>query len=153
MGAIACESPRISARMTLDFAIVTMTDSTDRLEQVERNLSLISDRLTAFQEVMNATATSNQAQMEVVNGALARTTVIVERLGTQTASRLQQHDLELDDHDVRVERLERDHVEHSDRMGKLDALLTVMQEDRQTTLQILQMMTARFAGEPPVGES
>jgi deferrochelatase/peroxidase EfeB len=130
-----------------------MTDSNDRLEQVERNLSLISDRLTAFQEVMNATATSNQAQMEVINGALARTTVIVERLGTQTSNRLQQHDLELDDHDVRVERLERDHVEHSDRMGKLDALLTVMQEDRQTTLQILQMMTARFSGEPPVGDS
>jgi deferrochelatase/peroxidase EfeB len=130
-----------------------MTNPNDRLEQVERNLNLISDRLTAFQEVMNASASSNQAQMEVINGALARTTVIVERLGGQTANRLQQHDLELDDHDVRVERLERDHVEHSDRMGKLDALLTVMQEDRQTTLQILQMMTARFAGESPMGES
>jgi deferrochelatase/peroxidase EfeB len=130
-----------------------MTDSNDRLEQVERNLNLISDRLTAFQEVMNASANSNQAQMEVINGALARTTVIVERLGNQTANRLQQHDLELDDHDVRVERLERDHVEHSDRMGKMDILLTVMQEDRQTTLQILQMMATRFSGEPPVGES
>jgi TolA-binding protein len=91
----------------------------------------------------------NTRNISVIQQQIGSMAGAIEQLALATDRRLQQHDLELDDHDVRVERLERDHVEHGDRMDKLDALLTVMQADRQTTLQILQMMTARFAGEPP----
>jgi hypothetical protein len=84
--------------------------------------------------------TDSNDNLARIETALAATTEIVQRLGERTAARLQQHDLELDDHDERIERIERDHIEHSDRMAKL--------EDIQTDIrQILQMMTSRLSGE------
>jgi hypothetical protein len=77
----------------------------------------------------------------------------IEQLALATNRRLQQHDLELDDHDVRVEVQERLQSAHGGRMDKIDALLAEMREDRKTTQQILQIMMARFPGEPPMGEA
>jgi chromosome segregation ATPase len=113
---------------------------TDRLDRIEQNLSQLSDRMMAFQEMMTASASANQVQMETIIQAIANATLTVERMGERTAARLQQHDLELDDHDQRIERLERDHAEHAARMAKLEDIQNDMR-------QILQMMTGRLSGE------
>jgi hypothetical protein len=79
-------------------------------------------------------------KLDRIESALAATAEIVQRLGERTDARLVQHDHELDDHDVRIERLERDHSEHADRMAKLEEIQTDIR-------QILQMMTSRLSGE------
>jgi TolA-binding protein len=88
----------------------------------------------------------NTRNISVVQQQIGSMAGAIEQLALATNRRLQQHDLELDDHDVRTERLERDHIEHSDRMAKL--------EDIQADIRImLQMLTRRLSGEPPDGEN
>jgi PPE-repeat protein len=71
---------------------------------------------------------------------VAATSASVTELTTYSRNRTQQHDEELDDHDVRVERLERDHAEHADRMAKL--------EDIQADIRgMMQMLARRLSGE------
>lgn len=96
--------------------------------------------------------TDSNDRLDRVETALAATAEIVQRMGERADARLSQHDLELDDQDLRTERLERDHIEHADRMEKLEALLVEIKEERKDIRAILQMMAARFAGEPPQGE-
>jgi hypothetical protein len=95
--------------------------------------------------------TDSNPNLDRIEAALAATTEIVQRMGERTDARLTQHDLELDDQDLRTERLERDHIEHADRMAKLETLLIEIKEERKDIRAILQMMAARFAGEPPSG--
>jgi TolA-binding protein len=88
----------------------------------------------------------NTRNISVVQQQIGSMAGAIEQLALATNRRLQQHDLELDDHDVRTERLERDHIEHSDRMAKL--------EDIQADMRImLQMLTRRLSGEPPDREN
>jgi hypothetical protein len=95
----------------------------------------------AIDRLMTVTAeTSNNITR--LEGVVSQIATVVEQLATGTDRRLKQHDLELDDHDVRVERLERDHLEHSDRMAKLEEIQTDIRA-------ILQSVTARLTGEPP----
>jgi septal ring factor EnvC (AmiA/AmiB activator) len=117
---------------------------TDRnIDQINHNL----DQVLAI----SADNTRNIAQTNQTVVAMAQTitamAATVTELTTYTRSRTQQHDEELDDHDVRVERLERDHVDHADRMAKLDETLAEVKDVQKDIRAILQIMTQRFAGE------
>jgi predicted RNase H-like nuclease (RuvC/YqgF family) len=83
----------------------------------------------------------SQSMTELRQG-IAETATTVRELATYSRNRTQQHDLELDDHDERIERLERDHTEHADRMAKLENI----QADIRS---MMQMLTRRLSGEPP----
>jgi hypothetical protein len=75
-----------------------------------------------------------QAQrMDNVTVTLDRIATLVERIGERTEARSYQHDLELDDHDERVERLEQNHLEHATRLSKLEDI----QADMKVMLEIL----------------
>jgi hypothetical protein len=103
---------------------------TDRnIDQINHNL----DQVLAI----SADNTRNIAQ---TNQAVIALAAAVTELTTYTRNRTQQHDEELDDHDVRVERLERDHADHADRMAKL--------EDIQADIRgMMQMLARRLSGE------
>jgi small-conductance mechanosensitive channel len=103
---------------------------TDRnIDQINHNL----DQVLAI----SADNTRNIAQ---TNQAVIALAAAVTELMTYTRNRTQQHDEELDDHDVRVERLERDHADHADRMAKL--------EDIQADIRgMMQMLARRLSGE------
>jgi DNA repair ATPase RecN len=79
-------------------------------------------------------------KLDRIESALAATAEIVQRMGERTDARLAQHDLELDDHDQRVEAIERLMIQHDQKM-------TELQEVQKDIRQILQMMTSRFSGE------
>jgi hypothetical protein len=116
-----------------------MTDRTPEQqdEMIDRILSISAENtrsIEASKERMDRT----DAQIGSIAGA-------IEQLALATNRRLQQHDLELDDHDVRTERLERDHLEHADRMARLEEI----QADIRS---MMQMLTRRLSGEPPAGE-
>jgi TolA-binding protein len=100
---------------------------------------------TAIDRTLEISA-ENTRNISVVQQQIGSMAGAIEQLALTANRRLQQHDLELDDHDVRTERLERDHIEHSDRMAKL--------EDIQADMRImLQMLTRRLSGEPLEGEN
>jgi phosphomevalonate kinase len=84
--------------------------------------------------------TDSNSNLDRIEAALAATTEIVQRMGERTDARLMQHDLELDDHDQRVESIERIMLNH-------DAKMAELQDVQKDIRQILQMMTSRFAGE------
>jgi phosphomevalonate kinase len=84
--------------------------------------------------------TDSNPNLDRIEAALAATTEIVQRMGERTDARLMQHDLELDDHDQRVESIERIMLNH-------DAKMAELQDVQKDIRQILQMMTSRFAGE------
>ena len=90
------------------------------------------------EQIDNALDRSEQilAQQSI---ALDRLVPLVEEIGINTRRRLQQHDLELDDHDEKVERLERDHLEHSTRMAKLEDI----QADIKSMLELLVQRSIR----------
>ncbi|MEB3293372.1 MAG: hypothetical protein VKJ24_09435 [Synechococcales bacterium] len=81
--------------------------------------------------------------MDNLTLALDRLTTLVEQSTERSNARLNQHDQKLDDQDARTERLERILETHETKMEELRAT----HEDIRT---ILQMMTRRFSGEPPV---
>ena len=107
------------------------------------------------EQIDNALDRSEQilAQQSI---ALDRLTVLVaeiglntQEIGVNTRRRLQQHDLELDDHDERTEALERlmqsndaRHQEHEKTIGELKEIQT----DVKSMLAILM---TRFSGESP----
>jgi DNA repair ATPase RecN len=80
-----------------------------------------------------------------IEQTLDRVAGIVQQMGERAEARLQQHDLELDDHDQRVETIERLLAKHDNEIDDIKEI----QRDIKT---ILQVMTRRFAGEPPAGE-
>jgi predicted nuclease with TOPRIM domain len=123
--------------------VIDQTIMTDRTpEQLNHNL----DQMLAIAAENTRSITEMRQGISEMRQGFTEVAATVAELTTYTRNRTQQHDLELDDHDERVERLERDHSEHADRMAKL--------EDIQTDIrQILQMMTRRFSGESPEGES
>ena len=90
----------------------------DRSEQILAQQSIALDRLIPIVEEIG---------------------VNTREIGVNTRRRLQQHDLELDDHDERVERLERDHLEHSTRMAKLEGI----QADIKSMLELLVQRSIR----------
>ncbi|MEB3293459.1 MAG: hypothetical protein VKJ24_09880 [Synechococcales bacterium] len=59
-----------------------------------------------------------------------------------TRRRVQQHDHELDDHDERVEALERN-------LSELKQIAARQEETSNDIRAILQLVTRRFSGEPP----
>jgi predicted RNase H-like nuclease (RuvC/YqgF family) len=104
----------------------------------DRNIAQINHNID---EILAIAAENTRAIAELRQG-IAQTAATVAELATYTRNRTQQHDLELDDHDVRIERLERAHTEHADRMAKL--------EDIQSDIRsMMQMLTRRLSGEPP----
>jgi hypothetical protein len=87
---------------------------------------------------------AEQAQrMDNVTLALDRLTGLVEQIGERTNARLTQHDRELDEQDVRTERLEQNHLEHADRMAKLEDI----QADVKVMLEILLRRSIGETGE------
>jgi uncharacterized membrane-anchored protein YhcB (DUF1043 family) len=84
--------------------------------------------------------TDSNDNLARIEAALVATTEIVQRMGERTDARLMQHDLELDDHDERIEAIERIVVNH-------DANMAELKDVQKDIRQILQMMTSRFAGE------
>jgi hypothetical protein len=104
------------------------------------------DRLLALSAETARNISASQEQMDRVDAQIGTMAGAVEQLALATNRRLQQHDLELDDHDVRVERMERDHTEHADRMARLEEI----QSDIRS---MMQMLTRRLSGEPPAGEN
>jgi hypothetical protein len=84
--------------------------------------------------------TDSNPNLDRIEAALAATTEIVQRMGERTDARLMQHDLELDDHDQRVEAIERIMLNHDAKMAKL-------QDVQKDIRQILQMMTSQLSGE------
>jgi archaellum component FlaC len=79
-------------------------------------------------------------RLDRIEIALAAMTETLQRTAELHDARLRQHDLELDDHDERVEALERIIANH-------DTNMTELKEVQKDIRQILQMMTRRFAGE------
>jgi predicted nucleic acid-binding Zn-ribbon protein len=80
--------------------------------------------------------TDINTRLETIDQRLDRiTTALDSMLNVQenTRRRVQQHDLELDEQDQRTELLERNHLEHSSRMAKLEEI----QADMKTMLEIL----------------
>lgn len=106
-----------------------MTDRT--LDQINHNL----DQVLAI-------ASENTRGIAELRQGFAEVTATVATLNNYTHDRAQQHDLELDDHDERIERLERILVNHNETM-------TEIKDVQKDIRQILQMMAGRFAGEPP----
>ena len=102
----------------------------------DRNIDQINHNL----DQVLAICADNTRGIAELRLTIAETNRGIAELSTHTRNRSQQHDLELDDHDERVERLERDHNEHADRMAKLEEI----QSDIRASLQI---MTRRFTGE------
>jgi hypothetical protein len=113
------------------------------IDQINHNLDQV---LAISADNTRNIAQTNQAVATMAQ-TVAATSVSVTELTTYTRSRTQQHDVELDDHDVRVERLERDHRDHADRMAKMDETLAEVKDVQKDIRTILQMMTQRFAGE------
>jgi predicted RNase H-like nuclease (RuvC/YqgF family) len=110
---------------------------TDRnIDQINHNIDQI---LAISAENTRNIAALQQSIIEMREGIAAVGATVTE-LTTYTRNRHRQHDLELDDHDVRVERLERDHADHADRMAKLEEIQSDIRES-------LQIMTRRFTGE------
>ncbi len=117
---------------------------TDRnIDQINHNLDQV---LAISADNTRNIAETNQAVVATAQTVAAMAKAITD-LTTETRNRTRQHDAELDDHDVRVERLERDHAEHADRMAKLDETLAEVKDVQKDIRAILQMMTQRFAGE------
>jgi methyl-accepting chemotaxis protein len=104
-----------------------MSDRTP--EQINHNvdqiLAISAENTIAIGKLSSEIAEMRQGIREVA--------ATVSELATYTRNRTQQHDQELDDHDVRVERLERDRSEHADRMARLEDI----QSDTRAMLQIL----------------
>jgi TolA-binding protein len=93
-----------------------------------------------------AISAENTSNISVIQQQIGSMAGAIEQLALATNRRLQQHDLELDDHDVRVEQLERDRQDHLARMARL--------EDIQADLRgMMQLLTRRLTGEPPEGET
>ena len=84
--------------------------------------------------------TDSNPNLDRIEAALAATTEIVQRMGERADARLMQHDLELDDHDERIEAIERMIVNH-------DANMAELKDVQKDIRQILQMMTSRFSGQ------
>jgi predicted RNase H-like nuclease (RuvC/YqgF family) len=105
---------------------------TDRnIDQINHNL----DQILAVSAETSRISSENTRNIAALQQSIGELT-------TYMRNRTQQHDIELDDHDERVERLERDHSEHADRMAKL--------EDIQADIRgMMQMLTRRLSGEPP----
>jgi iron-sulfur cluster repair protein YtfE (RIC family) len=117
---------------------------TDRnIDQINHNL----DQVLAISADNTRNMAQLQQSMAQLQQTVAATSASVTELTTYTRNRTHQHDEELDDHDVRVERLERDHGDHADRMAKLDETLAEVKDVQKDIRAILQMMTQRFAGE------
>jgi predicted RNase H-like nuclease (RuvC/YqgF family) len=112
---------------------------TDRnIDQINHNL----DQVLAIAAANTQGITKLRQSITELRQGIAEVAATVGELTTYTRNRTQQHDLELDDHDNRVERLERDHSEHADRMAKL--------EDIQADIRsMMQMLTRRLSGKPP----
>jgi septal ring factor EnvC (AmiA/AmiB activator) len=110
---------------------------TDRnIDQINHNLDQV---LAISADNTRNIAQTNQAVVAMAQTVAVMATAITD-LTTETRNRTRQHDAELDDHDVRVERLERDHAEHADRMAKL--------EDIQADIRgMMQMLARRLSGE------
>jgi DNA repair ATPase RecN len=84
-------------------------------------------------------------RLDRIEQTLERVAAIVQQMGERTEARLHQH-LELDDHDTRVEAMERLLVKH-------DSTIAEMKDVQKDIRAILQIMTARFSGEPPMGDA
>jgi wobble nucleotide-excising tRNase len=110
-----------------------MSDRTP--EQINHNL----DQVLAI-------AFENTRGIAELRQGFAEVTATVAALNTYIQNRTQQHDLELDDHDERVERLEQILLNH-------DANMAEIKDVQKDIRQILQIMAARFAGEPPTGDN
>jgi TolA-binding protein len=110
---------------------------TDRnIDQINHNLDQV---LAISADNTRNIAQTNQA-VAVLAQTVAATSASVAELSTYTRNRTHQHDVELDDHDVRVERLEQEHRDHADRMAKL--------EDIQADIRgMMQMLAGRLSGE------
>ncbi len=110
---------------------------TDRnIDQINHNLDQV---LAISADNTRNIAETNQAVVVTAQTVAAMAKAITD-LTTETRNRTRQHDQELDDHDVRVERLERDHAEHADRMAKL--------EDIQADIRgMMQMLARQLSGE------
>ena len=117
-----------------------MTDRTP--EQTDAMI----DRILAISSETTSNISASSERMDRLEAQIGTMAGAVEQLALATNRRLQQHDLELDDHDVRTERLERDHLEHADRMARLEEI----QSDIRS---MMQMLTRRLSGEPPLGEN
>jgi methyl-accepting chemotaxis protein len=116
-----------------------MSDRTP--EQINHNI----DQLLAISAETSRISSENTRGIAELRQTVSEIAATVSEMATYTRNRTRQHDEELDDHDVRVERLERDHTDHADRMAKL--------EDIQSDIRgMMQMLTRRLSGEPPVGE-
>jgi predicted RNase H-like nuclease (RuvC/YqgF family) len=112
--------------------VFSMTNRTP--EQINHNI----DQLLAISAETSRISSENTRNIASLQQSIGELT-------TYMRNRTQQHDLELDDHDIGIERLERDHAEHADRMAKL--------EDIQDDIRgMMQMLTRRLSGEPPAAD-
>jgi DNA repair ATPase RecN len=86
-------------------------------------------------------------RIDRIEQSLDPVAAIVQQMAERAEARLQQHDLELDDHDERVEKIERLLTKYD---GEIDGIKDI-QRDIRALLQMIasQMMASRLAGEPP----
>jgi chromosome segregation ATPase len=116
-----------------------------------RPIGISTQSITTWTQVLAISAdnTRNMAQLQQSMAQLQQTVAAPSASVTKltTYIRTHQHDEELDDHDGRVERLERDPGDHADRMAKLDETLAEVKDVQKDIRAIWQMMTQRFAGE------
>ncbi len=86
-------------------------------------------------------------RMDNVTAALDRLANLAEQIGTSNNRRLQQHDLELDDHNERTERLEKIVLEHDQRHETQEINISELKEIQADVKSMLAILIGRSSGE------